>query len=482
LQNKAVIDFTKKLNLLLEQTNANQPTSKRGLVGRVTNVVYQLRSLRKLWAIQRQLLQLLLDMHNSIESRFEQYNERQSDLLFLNALQALQIDQQHILKFPLNEDVYLSSIELHRLLEQLRQETPLLHKATHIVVTSQFNPNFLAPDACLEAWYHVDFEIDYDTESLLAQVKRRLKPQGVFVLISDCKLPYPFTTNQLVTIADFQTEIRADVSARVIMLKAVNTTPIQTISGFEILANVDDPGPISYHLQQDRTWETETTSFLQAHLQPGHVFVDIGANIGYFSKLAAERVTGTGHVIAIEPDPENAAILRANLAHSAAQINVIEAAAGENRGVMQLYRSPLNNGDHRVFDVPNGDLLYDGGVPRHLSLPVTVERIDDVLAAYQYVHVIKIDVQGYEIPVLRGMLQVMQRLRPMIIIEFWPYGLQQAGFQPEEVAIILRNAGYTLFQLTNQLESIILDAARIAAIPTGEFLNIVACYSDCTSA
>ncbi len=81
--------------------------------------------------------------------------------------------------------------------------------------------------------------------------------------------------------------------------------------------------------------------------------VDVGGNIGYVALLMAECVGPSGHVVAVEPDPRNAHVLRANAERTrGARIEVVEAAAWSEPGMLDLGLHATNSGDHRVGSPP----------------------------------------------------------------------------------------------------------------------------------
>ena len=93
------------------------------------------------------------------------------------------------------------------------------------------------------------------------------------------------------------------------------------------------------------------TSLLLRFLPPGDVFVDVGANIGYFSVLAASVVGEQGAVFGFEPDPNNYRLLCANaeLNGFAGNIVAVEAALPDTAGEGRLFPSEDNLGDHQVY-------------------------------------------------------------------------------------------------------------------------------------
>ena len=87
-----------------------------------------------------------------------------------------------------------------------------------------------------------------------------------------------------------------------------------------------------------------------SYFGPGMIVVDVGANVGYFSLLAAELVGSSGKVYAFEPEPGNNGILQQNIEiNSLSNIQVEEMAGSDNSGVADLYLSELDSGSHSLF-------------------------------------------------------------------------------------------------------------------------------------
>ena len=158
-------------------------------------------------------------------------------------------------------------------------------------------------------------------------------------------------------------------------------------------------------------------------LNPGDVFYDIGANVGYFSLLACKLVGDYGEVHCFEPLPENAAILRANLAANGfSNFTVHECALSDDSGNATLV----------VADLPGQAALAReraGG----RALTVATVRLDDLELPLPTL--VKIDVEGAEDRVLTGMRQTLARARPAIVVEIH-------ADRREPVLALLRSAGY----------------------------------------
>jgi FkbM family methyltransferase len=189
-------------------------------------------------------------------------------------------------------------------------------------------------------------------------------------------------------------------------------------------------------------YERPETSFFCAVCQPGMTFLDIGANIGYYSALAAVRIGRHGRIIALEPDPENFRYLQKNVAVNGADNAVcIQKAAAAESGTLRLHVNKENRGDNRLYANDLCDTSYE----------VEVDTVDALLedCGVKRVDLIKIDVQGFEGHVLRGMRKTIRRSNDLILLtEFWPFGLRCAGTSPEDFLFELEQSGLCLYELT----------------------------------
>ena len=118
---------------------------------------------------------------------------------------------------------------------------------------------------------------------------------------------------------------------------------------------------VSAAIARDGIWEPQETRFLLDTLRPGDVFVDVGANIGYFSLLASRLVGPAGTVLAFEPEAANYALLEANCRRNGCDnVRCFRAALGEENASGTIYLNELNRGDHSLYPC----LLYTSPSPR----------------------------------------------------------------------------------------------------------------------
>ncbi len=157
-------------------------------------------------------------------------------------------------------------------------------------------------------------------------------------------------------------------------------------------------------------YDREELEFLQAHIGPGGIFVDVGANVGIYAMVLARRVGPSGKVIAVEPHPINHARLAFNLAVAAApQVKLVAAAAGPSDGELMIETNTDNFGAcHIVAGEPNSNTIR---VPS-LRLQRILEE-----AAVDHVDGLKIDVEGFEDRVMTAFFrQAPQSLWPRAIV------------------------------------------------------------------
>jgi FkbM family methyltransferase len=168
---------------------------------------------------------------------------------------------------------------------------------------------------------------------------------------------------------------------------------------------------------------------LAHHLSPGSVVVDGGANIGIYSQFLARCVGPAGMVHSFEPDLENFTRLRTAVA-GLPNVRVNRLALSDKTGDSLLYLSQQLNVDHRAYPTQ--------GEPRR-SVSIRSITLDDYFKSGERVNLIKMDIQGYELHALRGAKRVlMDNPEIKLLLELWPYGLQQAGASCEELVQMLR--------------------------------------------
>lgn len=186
-------------------------------------------------------------------------------------------------------------------------------------------------------------------------------------------------------------------------------------------------------------YEPPVTRIVRAQLSGGGVFVDAGANWGYFTLVGAHAVGPRGKVIALEPDPRQFAALQANVAlNGFTTVLPVRAAAAGARGRLMLagYQEAAGN---------RGVSRLDGGTDAGPRFEVDALAIDEATSAYASVDLVKIDVEGAEDLVLAGMQAGLAARRyRAIVLELHPGLLRARGIDPASIPDRIRGYGYRL--------------------------------------
>lgn len=198
-------------------------------------------------------------------------------------------------------------------------------------------------------------------------------------------------------------------------------------------------------------WEPYVTAFIRARLRPGDVFVDVGANIGYYALCASLAVGAAGNVVAFEASPETHRQLLANLsANRADNVRVVHCAVGSEKGKLALYRGPIGNSG-MATTVPSGE------VESILECEVEADTLHALLQEDEIrrARIIKIDVEGGEWAVAQGMRSLLSMLRPdvEILMEVAPERIASLGHSAEDLLDVFRSRGFNTYALENRYDS-----------------------------
>jgi FkbM family methyltransferase len=189
---------------------------------------------------------------------------------------------------------------------------------------------------------------------------------------------------------------------------------------------------ISRQIREQGIWEPYESSLIQQYLRPGDVFLDVGANIGYFTVLAAACVGDRGHVYAFEPEPRNFQLLQDNVELNgfSSRVTSMQVALTAESGIGQLYLHPENLGDHQ---------LYGAGEDRE-TVAVELLAGADVFSGRDIrLDLVKIDTQGAEQSVVEGLLPRLQKSGEALkmLVELTPFSLRRAGTTGSDFVALL---------------------------------------------
>jgi len=181
-------------------------------------------------------------------------------------------------------------------------------------------------------------------------------------------------------------------------------------------------------------YERSLVGTLKLLLKPGMVFLDLGANIGYFSAIAAALVGPRGRVFAFEPLPSSFIRLRQNLC-GFEQAVIYNCEASDKNGRNWFYFHARESGW--------GSLFSDHDLTERMQ--VSTVRLDDWVrdAAVERLDFLKIDIEGSEHAALLGAQTLLRRFRPVVFAELNSVCLSRDQRTPNDVLRLLRDAGYT---------------------------------------
>jgi FkbM family methyltransferase len=195
------------------------------------------------------------------------------------------------------------------------------------------------------------------------------------------------------------------------------------------------PTALSCALWTDPGSRRSDDQFFREYLRPGDTVVDVGANVGTLTLTAAALVGPAGAVFSIEAHPRTFEFLRANLAlNPFTNVTPIQAAAGEEAGVLRFTDGRLDDQNH----VSTG-----AG-----ALEVPVKRLDDLVFAAT-VRLLKIDVEGFELFVLRGAPKLLART-DCVYFECGEEGYGRYGYRVADVTRLLQGAGFSVYERREQ--------------------------------
>src|SRR5262249_24056767 len=192
-------------------------------------------------------------------------------------------------------------------------------------------------------------------------------------------------------------------------------------------------------------YEPQETRLVQAILKPGMSFVDVGANWGYFTLLAAQQVGTNGKVVSLEPDPRLFPVLAANIAmNGLRQASALQVAAASEPGWL-----PLAGFDERMGNFGLSRIV--GSSHENCRLfQVAARPLDAILQelGLETVDLLKMDIEGAEGLAFQGLQQSLaQRRVRRILLELHPAQLAEQGQDPVALIVQLRHFGFEAWKI-----------------------------------
>jgi FkbM family methyltransferase len=175
-------------------------------------------------------------------------------------------------------------------------------------------------------------------------------------------------------------------------------------------------------------YELDTARLIHRLLKPTSWFVDVGANLGYFTLLAAKWTSPTARIDALEPDPLNRQRLEEHLRQNnlTDRVRIHPVAASSQTGEVQLIHPQASGTNHGMAS------FYKSLTGEGVTFTVPTARLDDLLDGQP--DLIKLDVEGAELQAIEGMQKLLSSSNPpKIIIEHNPTSCAAAGYRPGDI-------------------------------------------------
>jgi FkbM family methyltransferase len=206
-----------------------------------------------------------------------------------------------------------------------------------------------------------------------------------------------------------------------------------------------------------RWLEVESVERVRKVVKPGMTVVDIGAHIGYYTRLLADLVGPSGRVLAFEPNPENFSVLQKNMSLPRYRhVELFNYAVGEQESILPLYVSP-GNSNHS---------LIEGYTKAEGVIEVRCVDLDSFLQerGIEQVGFVKSDTEGAEPLVLKGMRNTAARSSNLhLLMELNPTALRCGHVEPEQFLESIRSMGFEIEMITSELSAKESDANMLCS-------------------
>jgi FkbM family methyltransferase len=211
------------------------------------------------------------------------------------------------------------------------------------------------------------------------------------------------------------------------------------------------------------SYEAELTDYIAHHVEfaDGDVFLDIGANIGWYSLVLARTARARISILAFEPDPLNFELLSENVRLNGCDaVRPIRKAVSDAEGTQALYRYANKNlGRHSLLPINDQDTVEVQTIA--LDAFLAREGIDLRRVAFM-----KVDVEGYEFPVLNGARKLLEAV-PLVLCEYSPDYMRRGGMEPQALIALFREKGFLPHELRNG-ELRPLSVAQLATVESND--------------
>lgn len=216
---------------------------------------------------------------------------------------------------------------------------------------------------------------------------------------------------------------------------------------------------IQRNLIVEKCWDPRVLKYLNKYLKRGFAFIDIGANIGYFTLIASQLVGDEGLVVAVEPSCRALSELSSNIQiNQLKNVIILSIAGGNDYSINKLTQATPNN---------IGASTLSSHVAPFAFETVPVVPLDSLILLLGLIpDLIKIDAEGFEYQVLLGLKQVLELHRPKVICELTEEWLEVNGGNASEILDYMHRLGYKAFIIGDS------EPFALSALEHGESLEL----------
>lgn len=239
---------------------------------------------------------------------------------------------------------------------------------------------------------------------------------------------------------------------------------VSTVFGSQISGDTRDI--IQQYIYYFGIWEPNLTHWIVQRMKPGDTFIDVGANIGYFSLLASKLVGQHGRVVAIEASPATFKILRHNLTLNRVQnVRAVNVAVYHTKTLTKVFRGS-------EYEVGATTILEEEGLKRGFEVECEIDAapLDAILLTEEMknARLLKVDVEGAEWSVVQGMRRLLHSSRNdlELMIEIAPERLAQREKRSQDLLSIMLDAGFYAYRLENDYSALSYLSPRRFERPT----------------
>lgn len=216
--------------------------------------------------------------------------------------------------------------------------------------------------------------------------------------------------------------------------------------------------------------EELTTELFEKVVKEGDIVVDLGANIGYYTLLAARLVGKKGKVYAFEPEPINYSLLIKNIElNGYDNIVPVQKAVSNTAGTVRLFLAYKSTEGHAIYQPNNA--IYQPNNKKREFVEVESVTLDEFFKDKKCpINVIKMDIEGAEIAAFLGMGRLLRENKNLkLFVEFNPFRIRRSGVSPEDFArMLLEDYGFSILAIGDYTK----DKKYLKINNVGELMNL----------